>query len=291
MTTRPDLGVVVVHHRSPEPLFDALWRLGAVEQDAVIVLVDTAPDPDVLAEARRIVPSLRVVTPTNHSYSHSVNTGFEALAELEPRYLALMNADVMVEQDTFTALMAALEAHPDAGIAGPLALTPAGRPQDLGPLYAVNYRRLRRAADGRVRVRWLSGCLQVVRPAVLESVGGYDPAFRFCNEDTEFCLRAAVRGSFTSLLVDTPVIHLGGTSTPSHPAFHVEGRRGGYLLSTRFQPPTVRFLHRGFLRAEAAVGGTFARDPVTKAAHRRMAALIRCGGWDDSPFGATLDDR
>lgn len=291
MTTPPQLGVVVVHHRSPEPLFEALWRLVAAEPSAAIVLVDTAPVDDVLAEAARIVPALTVVRAANHSYSHSVNSGFDALAPLQPRYLALMNADVMVEPGTFSDLTGALDATPSAGIAGPLALTPAGRPQDLGPLYAVNYRRLRRSEAGSVPVRWLSGCLQVIKPAVVEAVGGYDPTFRFCNEDTEFCLRAATRAAFASLLVDTPVVHLGGTSTPNHPAFHVEGRRGGYLLSARYLPPPVRFLHRGFLRAEAAVGGALARDPVRRVGHQRMASLIRRGDWHDSPFGATLDDR
>jgi len=286
-----ELGVVVVHHRSPEVLFDALRRLIASVPQAAVVLVDTAPVVEVLAEARRIVPGITVVRAPNHSYSHSVNSGFAALTPLRPRYLALMNADVMVEPHTFTDLTAALDATPDAGIAGPLALTPAGVPQDLGPLYAIEYRRLRRSPSGRVRVRWLSGCLQVVRPAVIETVGGYDPVFRFCNEDTEFCLRAAARGSFASLLVDTTVVHLGGASTPRDPAFHVEGRRGGYLLSTRYMPPPIRFLHRGFLRAEAAVGGALARDPVVRVGHQRMASLIRRGAWHDSPFGDTLDDR
>lgn len=291
MIAAPELGIVVVHHRAPEVLYEALERVKVAAATAAVVLVDTAPDEAVLTAARRIVPRLTVVTATNHSYSHSVNEGLAALASVRPRYLALMNADVLVEPQTFDDLIAALEADPTAGIAGPLASTPAGRPQDLGPLYALNYLRLRRSRTRSVRVSWLSGCLQVVDPAVITSVGGYDPAFRFCNEDIEFCLRAAARGSFRSVLVDTPVVHLGGASTPSDPAFHVEGRRGGYLLSTRYLPPTVRFLHRGFLRAEAAIGSALARDPVVRAGHERMARLIRRGAWDASPFGATLDDR
>ena len=284
------LGIVVVHHRTPGPLFDALWRLGAAAPDAAVVLVDTAPDDEVLAAARRIRPGLNVVATANHSYSHAVNRGLQELAARAPGYLAIMNADVMVEPDTFARLIGTLAATPGAGVAGPLALVPSGKPQDLGPLYALEYRRLRRSPHGSVKVRWLSGCLQVVDSAVVDAVGGYDTEYRFTNEDMEFCLRAAGAG-FASLLVDTEVVHLGGTSTPKHPAFHVEGRRGGYLLSEKYLPAVVTYLHRGFLRAEAALGGALARDPVVKVGHQRMARLIRDGAWYRSPFGATLDDR
>ncbi|HET8984594.1 MAG TPA: glycosyltransferase [Trueperaceae bacterium] len=285
-----ELGIVVVHHRTPGPLFDALWRIGAAAPDAAVVLVDTAPDAEVLTAAARIVPGLITVSTANHSYSHAVNRGWEELAPLAPRYLAQMNADVMVEPDTFARLTEALSAANGAGVAGPLALTPAGKPQDLGPLYALEYRRLRRSSRGSVKVRWLSGCLQLVDRAVIDAVGGYDTEYRFTNEDMEFCLRAAEAG-FASLLVDTAVVHLGGTSTPKHPAFHVEGRRGGYLLSAKYLPSAVSFLHRGFLRTEAALGSALARDPVAKVGHQRMARLIRDGAWHRSPFGATLDDR
>lgn len=254
------------------------------------MLVDTAPNDDVLTAARKIVPGLVVVPTKNHSYSHAVNRGWEELAKLAPQYLAQMNADVMVEVNTFERLIAALEADPEAGIAGPLAVTTTGKPQDLGPLYALAYSRLRRTHGGSVKVRWLSGCLQLAKRAVLEKVGAFDTEYRFANEDMEFCLRAADAG-FTSLLVDTEVLHLGGASTPRHPAFHVEGRRGGYLLSAKYLPPAVSFLHRGFLRTEAALGSALAKDPVVKVGHQRMARLIRDGAWHRSPFGATLDDR
>ena len=288
---RAELGVVVVHHRTPGHLYDALWRIGAAMPAPMVVLVDTAPDDEVLTAAAKIVPDLVVVPTANHSYSHAVNRGWQELARLgAPRYLAQMNADVMVEPDTFERLIAALDADPGAGIAGPLPVTASGKPQDLGPLYAFEYRRLRRSSAGSVKVRWLSGCMQLVKPAVLEAVGAFDTAYRFANEDMEFCLRAAGAG-FTSLLVDARVVHLGGSSTPKHPAFHVEGRRGGYLLSSKYLPPPLSFLHRGFLRTEAALGSALARDPVVKVGHQRMARLIRDGAWHRSPFGATLDDR
>lgn len=293
MTSRRqgELGIVVVHHKTPAVLYRALERVATAEPGATLVLVDTAPDPAVLARATAAAPGLVVVPTANTGYAAAVNRGIAALlaGPTQPSYVALMNADVLVGQSTFADLTAALDGGAGS-IAGPLARTPAGALQDLGPLYALAYRRSRRAGGAPVRVRWLSGCLQVMTLDVVRDLGGYDEAFRFCNEDMEFCLRAAAAGHL-SLLVASDVVHLGGTSTPSHPAFHVEGRRGGYLLGERYLPPAVSFLHRGFLRAEALLGGWLARDEVARDAHRRMARLIHDGAWHTSPFGATLDDR
>ena len=71
----------------------------------------------------------------------------------------------------------------------------------------------------------------------------------------------------------------------------VEHRWALDLLSAKYLPPAVSFLHRGFLRTEAALGSALAKDPVVKVGHQRMARLIRDGAWHRSPFGATLDDR
>src|SRR5690606_9264111 len=57
-----------------------------------------------------------------------------------------------------------------------------------------------------------------------------------------------------------PVTHLGGTSTPPHPAFHVEGRRGGYLVTARHLPGAARALHRAYLVLEGSLGALLARD-------------------------------
>lgn len=267
------------------------------------------------------------VRASNHSYAHATNVGWKAL---EAPLLAIMNADTWVEAATFADLEAALASNPAAGLAGPLATDRHGRVQDLGLPYRAHYLRLRwarragngptiagagdrpptddvgdrppiddarsargegarRRAPAAVAVPWLSGCLQLVRREALDAVGGYDPSLRFFNEDWEFCLRAREAG-FACLLVDTPVVHLGGTSTPAHPAFHVEGRRGGYALSRRYAPPTVRRAHRAFLWFEASLGARLARADAARAAHRRMLAMLRTDDFDTSPFGATLQD-
>lgn len=281
------LSVVVIHHRTPEVLARCLERLVPAAPGAELLLVDTAPDPTVLAALQRRYPELTIVRAPNHSLAHAVNVG---LRHAHAPWIAVMNADVYVEPDTFTRLLADATAHPRAGVLGPLAWTPSGRRQDLGPLYHPNYLRLAARPGGSVSVPWLSGCLQLLRRATVDAVGGYDASLRFYNEDLDYCLRARAAG-WQCRLVDAPVVHLGGSSTPDDPDFLLEGLRGGYQMSRRYLPAVVRRLHRSALRIWGAVGARTARRPAWRAAYARLAAMARDGDFDEGPFGTTLQDR
>jgi len=295
------LGIAVVHYRTPEVALDCLERLEAAAPSAQVVVVDTAPEPAFQARLADRFPAARFLAAPNHSYSRSVNLG---VAALDTERVVLMNADVLVEPDTFRKLESVLSSSGGAAVVAPLALTAAGQPQAMGLPYAWQYRRLRRAreraeaqqatpgqpAAASLAVPWLAGYLQLMPRSVWVEVGGYDESFRFFNEDIDFCLRARAAG-FDCRLVDAPVIHLGGTSTPTHPAFHVEGRRGGMLLTRRHHGPALRAAHTAFLWGEALLGRLLARSDAGRAAHEMMLELLRSGSWHESPFGATLDER
>ena len=266
---------------------ECLTRLARFAPRAELIVVDTDPDDAMLDRLRSRHPGLKLVRSSNHSFAHAVNLGLRcATAPL----LAYMNADVYVEAETFPRLQAALAAHGAAGIAGPLALRPNGRPQDQGPAYRLHYLRLPRTPGASIRVPWLAGCLQLLRREVLERCGGLDPSLRFYNEDLDFCVRAH-RAGFTLLLVRAPVLHVGGSSTPSAGMFMLEGRRGGMQLSRRYYPPVVRHLHRAGLWVEARLGRLFVRDLQVRGRYHEMLTMVRDQSFDESPFGATLSER
>lgn len=286
-----DLDIVVVHYRTPDLLRECLVRLRASAPAANVMVVDTAPDAAVLEALAREFPAVRVTTTENHSYSHSVNVGARAT---DGQLFALMNADVLVEEASFADLVTALVRDPTTAAVGPVALDGRGRRQDLGLAYRLNYARAARAwrtgDTTGVVVPWLSGCLQLIRRSAFEEVGGYDRSLRFANEDLDFCLKLRQRGHFLRL-VDSRVTHVGGTSTPNHPAFLAEGRRGGYIISRRYQSRVVQTLHRAYLEIETWFGQRCAPTPEARRASEMVAAMLRDDSWDDSPFGATLDDR
>jgi len=290
------LAVAVVNYRTPKLTDDCLSLVLAAAPRADVRLVDTDPTASFEREIASAYPAVTYVPCANHSYAHAVNTGLEGA---DADYLALMNADVMVGARTFADLTGALDSDQGAGAAGPLAQDEAGRPQSLGAWYGRHYRALARRARGNpgpgaapasVVVPWLSGCLHVIRRSDWLALGGYDETFRFWNEDLDFGLRLAAAGR-RSLLVGSPVAHLGGSSTPSHPAFSVEGRRGGLIVGRRHYPRGLYALQRGFVCLEAAGRCVLGRSPGERAAQAELLRMARTGDLATSPFGATLDDR
>ncbi len=89
----------------------------------------------------------------------------------------------------------------------------------------------------------------------------------------------------------TEVVHLGGSSTPAHPAFHVEGRRGGYLVTARHLPKVLAPVHRAYLVLEGTLGGALSPTASARRAHRMVADMAVAAAWDSAPFGPSLDDR
>lgn len=285
MTDVERLSVVVVHHRTPDILATCLARLARAAPEAQVLVVDTGADDGAWERLRAAHPRVEAIRTVNHSYAHAVNVG---LQRARGRFVAHMNADVYVEPDTFERLLATFARYPETGVAAPLARTPSGRRQDHGPLYHRHYLRLDRHPGSSVAVPWLTGCVQLVSRAALDRCGGLDPSLRFYNEDRDFCLRVR-RAGLACRLVDTPVLHLGGRSTPAEGAFLVEGVRGGYQLSRRYLPVPARALHRFGLLLWATAAAATARRPERRRAYATIASMAIRGTFDESPFGATLE--
>ena len=108
----PTLGIAVVHYRTPEVALDCLVRLRSAAPEAELVLVDAAPCAAFEARLEAELPGVLFLPVPNHSYARSVNIG---VAALKTDYVALMNADVLVEEETLDLLLAALE-DPDADV-------------------------------------------------------------------------------------------------------------------------------------------------------------------------------
>lgn len=281
------VGIAVIHYRTPDLLEHCLRAIARSAPHSPVVLVDTAPDRETFALAKRIIPHVHIISAPNHSYAHSVNVGLNALST---PYLVQMNADVFIEPDTLPALVATARREHHRAIVGPTLRTTDGTLQNMGPVYAINYARLAFAATPSVPVSWLSGAMQLIPRQVINEIGGYNEQFRFTNEDIEYSWRARQRG-ITSQLTACNVTHVGGASTPTAPAFFIEGRRGSYLLTARFHGEAAARLHRWYLHAEARLGPLIApRNEQLRAALHAQRERLLAGTFTESPFGATLAD-
>jgi GT2 family glycosyltransferase len=66
---------------------------------------------------------------------------------------------------------------------------------------------------------WVPGCFYLVRKEVIDQIGLFDPRFFFYCEEVDHCRRARDAGWIVTFYADTQVVHIGGESAKSDPAF------------------------------------------------------------------------
>lgn len=277
--------IAVVHHRTPKLLETALARLEEHAPRTPVRVIDTGNAADEVCRACEAHARTRVERVANVGYAASVN---HVLKTAAGPLICVMNADVLIDAHTLPALTAPFH-DPRVALSGPLARTPSGRLQDQG----IPYRRYTARLEGlgplaRLWVPWLSGCIFAVRVPAAHDAGGMDASLRFYNEDLEWGLRLRGRGWRLALL-GTEVEHVGGASGPIDPKFLIEGLRGGMVVAQRHKPPWRRRAQRLAVMAMAAVRARTAR-PERRPAWRAVVRMARRGRFDESPFGATLEE-
>jgi GT2 family glycosyltransferase len=259
--------VIIVNYRSA-PLTVTCLRSLQIERSNPalcirVVVVDNASGD--LAEISRAVADNRwsswvtlLEAPKNGGFAYGNNLGIErACGAATPSYLFLLNPDTEVRAGAIAALVQFLEAHPQAGIAGPSFETAEGEewriafrfPSLLGELeqgleLSVATRLLSRWAvvrhmgDRREPVDWISGSSMMIRPEVLAAVGGLDENFFLFFEETDLCRRARRAGFATWYVPESRVMHVGGATTsvssraPTRlPAYWFESRRRYFAVT------------------------------------------------------------
>jgi N-acetylglucosaminyl-diphospho-decaprenol L-rhamnosyltransferase len=173
-----------------------------------------------------------------------------------PEYVLLLNADTTVHERALYALVAFMDAHPKAGIAGSKLVSPDGTVESTPfrfPGIATELDRGLRLGivskllspwglvlpkrDGPFRAGWVSGASLILRRAVLEQIGLLDEGLYTYCDDSDICLRAARAGWETWYVPESQVVHLAGASTgltgnrPAvrRPAYWHQARRRYFL--------------------------------------------------------------
>ena len=166
----------------------------------------------------------------NAGFARANNQGIQAT---QGEYVLLLNSDTVAPPDSLAGLVRFMDAHPQAGAAGPRLLHPDGRPQpyafggDPRPGYllvrAANrllfHRYLHDWATSAVQeVDWVSGACMIVRRAAIEQVGLLDEKMFMYFEDNEWCLRLRRADWQVYYNPQVAIIHLGGQSARRNPA-------------------------------------------------------------------------
>jgi N-acetylglucosaminyl-diphospho-decaprenol L-rhamnosyltransferase len=202
--------VVVVNYDSGDHLRTCVSHLEAAVDplEAEFVVVDNRSRDRSLDGIQEMVSGIRVIkNADNRGYGRACNQGVRATSA---PFVCLLNPDVIPEPGSISAMVAALQDRPRAGVLGPRLKNPDGTYYPscrvvpnlkvaLGHavfgLISDNNRfsRAYKLLDfdhGEEReVDWVSGAAMMMRRQAFAEVGGFDEGFFMYVEDVDVCAR------------------------------------------------------------------------------------------------------
>jgi N-acetylglucosaminyl-diphospho-decaprenol L-rhamnosyltransferase len=219
-----DLGIVIVSYNTRDLLRTCLETVHASEGkfSFKVCVVDNNSDDGSAAMVAAEFPQVHLIANAdNLGYSKANNRGLRGLgypnAVDAPRFALLLNSDTALGSDGLAGMLAFVEEHFDAGVAGPRLVLPDGS-LDLAcrrsfPSPAVSlYRFLglsrlfpHSSRFGRYNLTYLSpdemtevdsvvGAFMMVRREAIRDVGLLDETFFMYGEDLDWCYRIKAAG-------------------------------------------------------------------------------------------------
>jgi len=180
-----------------------------------------------------------VRNPANRGFGAACNQGAASAAG---RYLLFINPDCRMPAGALARMVALMEAHPEAGVLGPLVLNSDGSEQRGCRRYLPDPKRAlmrvlkldRPAADGKVAgfdltgtplpaqavpVEAISGACLMIRRELFEQLRGWDEGYFLHCEDLDLCMRVQQAGAAVLFMPDVSVSHVQGVSSRGRPVF------------------------------------------------------------------------
>ena len=241
-TSDLDVAVVIVTYRSAALTIEGLRSVDAERSRAPFniraVVVDNASgDAPAIAEAIESNDwrgwATVITAERNGGFAYGNNLGMaRAYEDRAPSYVYLLNPDAQVRPGAIQSLVRFMESHPDVGIAGssfenldgsdwPIAFHFPSLASELlqGMELSALMRLFKRWTVAQTMskkpqpIDWICGASMLIRPAVLESIGGMDENYFLYFEETDFCHRAKKAGFPTWYVPESRVMHIMGQST------------------------------------------------------------------------------
>lgn len=231
MPGTPLISVIIVSYNTCEITLRCLRDLHThLVCPAEVIVVDNASTDGSAQAVHREFPSVQVIrNDRNVGFSSANNQGMRAA---HGSYFLLLNSDAFVTPGAVENLVAYLEKHPQAGVAGPRLLNADGTLQrschrfpsparawidnlwisTLLPNHPTIGGYGRWDHDRERFVDFVSGACMLVRRAAYEHVGGFDEMFFMYAEETDWQRRMRTKGWLVGFTPGAKVVHLGGAS-------------------------------------------------------------------------------
>jgi GT2 family glycosyltransferase len=216
---------VVVNWNGGEDNLDCIESLARQDELGRIVFVDNASSDGSCEAVAERFPAIELIrNERNLGYGGGNNAGIAQALRWGAEAVLIVNNDVVLPPGTLARLLAELERDPRVGIVGPRVLyrpdpsrvwAAGGRltwRQNLTTLLGHGERdgaRWRATTD----VDYVIGCAMLVRRAVFDRIGLFDPDYFAYTEDVDFGLRAARAGWTSRIVGEVAALHAPSTST------------------------------------------------------------------------------
>lgn len=247
-----DLGIVIVNYNTRDLLRACLRTVYASRGDFTfeVCVVDNGSTDGSGEMVDAEFPQVRrILNPDNRGYPAANNQGLRLLGFPDgadaPRYALLLNPDTELPPDALAKMMAFLDAHPEAGVAGPKLVRQDGS-LDLAcrrsfPSPEVSFYRFsglarlfpRSRRFGRYNLTYLDpdqmaevdavvGAFMMVRREAIAQVGLLDEGFFMYGEDLDWCYRIKAAGWKVYYNPEVTVLHIKRAASTRNPRAQVE---------------------------------------------------------------------
>lgn len=245
-----DLSIIVTHHQTPE-LLDLC--LGSINNNAKgikheIIVVDSNSQEKTRQLLKGNYKNVKVVSfKRNVGYSKLVNAG---LKKARGKYILILNADIIVLEDSILKMLRYIEKYPRTGIVGPQLLDFTNNVQSscfsFPTLEAILARRTfwGKAKRGKralnkftlnssamakpQKVDWVQGSAMMISKKAIKKVGLLDERFFMYFEDTDWCRRFWQNGYEIIYLPSAKMAHY----------YHRTSKKWGGILDAFFNKYT-----------------------------------------------------
>ena len=247
-----DLGIVIVNYNVRDLLRDCLLSVfdsqGSFSFE--VCVVDNASHDGSAEMVAAEFPQVRLIRAENRGYAAGNNLGLQAfdfsaqggVTEDAPRYALLLNPDTVLPPSALGDMLAFMEAHPQAGAAGPRLVREDGsldracrrsfptpevafyRLSGLSRLFPKSprfgrYNLTYLPPDRVTEVDSVVGAFMLLRADALAQVGLLDEQYFMYAEDLDLCYRLKQQGWQVWYNAEVTVLHYKGRSSQQRSAF------------------------------------------------------------------------
>ncbi len=284
-----DLAIVIVNYNTRDLLRDCLTSIYESRGDFSyeVCVVDNASEDGSVEMVRGGFPQVKLIaSPVNGGYAYANNLGLrtfgfgdEGSSSSLPRYALLLNPDVVLPPSALQGMLEFMDAHPQAGAAGPKLIRKDGT-LDLAcrrsfPTPEVSFYRLTGLSKlfpksrrfGRYNLTYLDpdevtevdsvvGAFMMVRREAIQQVGLLDEDFFMYGEDLDWALRIKEAGWKIYYNPRVTALHYKRASTKHSLRARYEFYRAMYIFYQKhYAATTPLWLHWLIVGGIALRGG------------------------------------